>query len=59
MAELITGRKTPEQLAAMRECGRMLATIYKEIHQRTTAGMSELDVNELVARRIREFGAEA
>ena len=59
MAELITGRKTLEQLAAMRECGRMLATIYKEIHQRTTAGMSELDVNELVARRIREFGAEA
>ena len=41
MAELITGRKTLEQLAAMRECGRMLATIYKEIHQRTTAGMSE------------------
>lgn len=59
MARLITGEKTPEQLDAMRECGRMLATIYDELRKQVTAGMSELDVNEFVARRIKEFGAEA
>lgn len=59
MARLITGEKTPEQLDAMRECGRMLATIYDELRAQVTAGMSELDVNEFVARRIKEFGAEA
>lgn len=59
MSGLITGNKTPEQLAAMRECGRMLATIYQELKQRVTAGMSELDVNEYVAKRIKDFGAEA
>lgn len=59
MAGLITGEKTTEQLAAMRECGQMLATIYQELRQQVTAGMSELDVNEFVARRIKDFGAEA
>ena len=59
MSDLITGNKTPDQLAAMRECGRMLATIYKELRQTVESGMSELDVNELVAKRIKEFGAEA
>ena len=56
MSKLITGAKNPEQLADMRECGRMLATIYQELRERVTAGMSELDVNEYVARRIKEFG---
>lgn len=56
---LITGEKTAQQLADMRECGRMLATIYDELHQRVTAGMSELDVNDFVAKRIKDFGAEA
>ena len=59
MSKLITGVKTPEQLADMRECGRMLATIYQELRERVTAGMSELDVNDYVAQRIKEFGAEA
>ena len=56
---LITGEKTAQQLADMRECGRMLATIYDELRQRVTAGMSELDVNDFVAKRIKDFGAEA
>lgn len=59
MSKLITGAKTPEQLANMRECGRMLATIYQELRERVTAGMSELDINDYVAQRIKEFGAEA
>lgn len=56
---LITGEKTAQQLADMRECGRMLATIYDELRQKVTAGMSELDVNDFVAKRIKDFGAEA
>lgn len=59
MPELITGQKTPQQLADMRECGKMLATIYQELRARVTAGMSELDVNDFVAGRIKDFGAEA
>ena len=59
MSDLITGNKTPDQLAAMRECGRMLATIYEELRRIVESGMSELDVNEFVAKRIKEFGAEA
>jgi len=56
---LVTGEKTADQLAAMRECGKMLATIYEELRGRVRAGMSELDVNEFVAGRIKDFGAEA
>ncbi len=59
MSTLITGQKTPQQLTDMRECGRMLATIYQELRQKVTAGMSELDANDIVAKRIADFGAEA
>lgn len=59
MPNLITGEKTPEQLAAMRECGRMLATIYDELCRKVEPGMSELDVDRYVAGRIKDFGAEA
>ena len=59
MPTLITGEKTPQQMKDMRECGRMLATIYDELRQQVTAGMSELDVNDFVAGRIKDFGAEA
>lgn len=57
--KLITGEKTAQQLADMRECGRMLATIYDELRQKVTAGMTELDANDFVAKRIKDFGAEA
>lgn len=57
--KLITGEKTAQQLVDMRECGRMLATIYDELRQKVTAGMTELDANDFVAKRIKDFGAEA
>lgn len=57
--KLITGEKTTQQLTDMRECGRMLATIYDELRQKVTAGMTELDANDFVAKRIKDFGAEA
>lgn len=59
MSGLITGEKTPQQLADMRECGRMLATIYDELRHKVAPGMSELDANNFVAQRIKDFGAEA
>ena len=59
MSDLITGNKTADQLSAMRECGKMLATIYEELRRMVESGMSELDVNEFVAKRVKEFGAEA
>ena len=59
MSDLITGNKTADQLSAMRECGKMLATIYEELRRMVESGMSELDANEFVAKRIKEFGAEA
>lgn len=59
MSSLITGEKTPQQLADMRECGKMLATIYQELRAKVAAGMTELDANDFVAKRIKDFGAEA
>lgn len=56
---LITGEKTPEQLAAMRECGKMLATLYDELKGMVQAGMSELEVDIWVGKRIADMGAEA
>ena len=44
MSQLITGEKTPQQMKDMRECGKMLATIYDELKKSVTAGMSELEV---------------
>ena len=48
MSQLITGEKTPQQMKDMRECGKMLATIYDELKKSVTAGMSELDANDFV-----------
>ena len=59
MSQLITGEKTPQQMKDMRECGKMLAIIYDELKKSVTAGMSELDANDFVAKRIKDFGAEA
>lgn len=56
---LITGDKTPEQIDAMRQCGKMLATIYEELRSCVVPGMSELEVDILVGKRIAELGAEA
>lgn len=56
---LITGEKTPEQLAAMRECGRLLATIFDGLKDQVKAGISELELDDWVAKEIIALGAEA
>lgn len=54
-----TGLKSPEQLQAMREGGKIIATIYRDLKAYVHAGMSELDVDAWVAKEITRHGAIA
>ncbi len=56
---LITGRKTPEQLQAMREGGKIIARIFEDIKKFAHAGISEKMVDEFVDKKIIEYGAQA
>lgn len=59
MPELITGRKTPEQINAMREGGKILARIFAEVREFTRVGVSEKEIDEFTAEKITAYGAEA
>lgn len=59
MPELITGLKTPEQLQAMREGGKILARILADIRDYVAPGMTELEVDAFASGKIKEYGAEA
>lgn len=50
--------KTPTEIAAMRESGRMLATILQLIRKKVTAGMTPKDVSALAARELERLGGE-
>lgn len=54
-----TGLKTPEQIQAMREGGRLLAGILHDLKQQVVPGMSGLDVNSWVEKEIKARGAIA
>ena len=54
---LITGRKSTAELEAMRECGKILATIFHEIREYVHAGMSEKEVDAFTESRIHHYGA--
>ncbi len=54
-----TGIKTPAQIQAMREGGKILATIYDGLKKYVHAGMTELDVDAWVAKEITRLGATA
>jgi len=56
---LITGEKTPEQIDAMREGGRIIARIFSDIRGFVHAGMTEKDVDHFVAEKIKAYGAIA
>jgi len=49
--------KNEKEIQAIRESGRMLAHILVEIKKTLSAGMSGIDVDELVMREMRAFGA--
>ncbi len=59
MPELITGLKTPEQLDAMREGGKILVRLFDDIRAYTHAGLSEKDIDRYVASKIDEYGVIA
>lgn len=59
MPELITGVKTPEQLNAMREGGKILARIFTELKDYVQAGITEQQIDAFVATKINEYGAIA
>lgn len=59
MQELITGAKTPEQINAMREGGKILASIFDDIRQYVRPGISEKEVDTFVAGKISSYGAVA
>ena len=55
--QLVTGKKTPAQLDAMREGGQILARVFADIRAFVQPGVSELEVNEFVAKKITAYGA--
>ena len=57
MGKLVTGKKSPQQLQAMREGGKILATIFDEIRAFVHAGLSEQQVDVFTAERIAHYGA--
>jgi methionyl aminopeptidase len=54
-----TGLKTQAQIQAMREGGKLLATIYDRLKKYVHAGMSELEIDAWVAGEITRLGAIA
>lgn len=54
-----TGVKTPEQIQAMRECGKILATIFEGLKKEVHAGVSELELDAWVEKEIARLGAIA
>lgn len=54
-----TGVKTPEQIQAMRECGKILATIFDDLKKQVRAGVSELELDAWVEGEIIRHGAVA
>ncbi|HMH70556.1 MAG TPA: M24 family metallopeptidase, partial [Candidatus Saccharimonadales bacterium] len=54
-----TGIKTPEQIEAMREGGKLLATIYDGLKKQIQVGMTGLEADAWVANEIVRLGAIA
>jgi methionyl aminopeptidase len=51
--------KSPEQIQAMREGGRILATIFDGLRQQLVPGMTGVDADKWVEAEIKRLGAEA
>jgi methionyl aminopeptidase len=50
--------KTPAEIKAIRESGRMLATVLREIEKNLVAGMSALDVDMLARAELKKLGGK-
>lgn len=51
-------RKTPEEIKLMHHGGHILATVLGEVMAAVKPGVTELDLDRLAERRIRELGGE-
>lgn len=51
--------KTSRELQAMREGGKILATIFRDLRQRAVPGVSERELNDWVESEIKTYGAIA
>lgn len=56
---MITKVKTPKELAAMRESGRMLATVLDLLKKKLEPGMSTKDLADLAAKELESLGGLA
>ena len=54
---LITGNKKPEQIEAMREGGKILARILREISEFSKPGVTGLEADAYARSKIKEYGA--
>lgn len=50
--------KTESEIQAMREGGKMLATILQLVKNKTKAGMTTKDIADIAAKKLKEFGAK-
>lgn len=50
-------RKTPAQIEAMRECGKILATVFDGLKKQVQPGMTGWEVDAWVNKEIRRLGA--
>lgn len=50
--------KTTEEIAAMRESGRMLATVLKKLSEQITPGMTTKDLAEIAKAELRSLGGQ-
>ena len=59
MSAPITGVKSPAQIEAMRQAGKILSRIFADIRAFVKPGISENDVDAFVAKKIVQYGATA
>ena len=59
MRNLITGNKTEAQIQAMREGGKILARILRELTEFSKVGTTGLEVDAFARKKIKEYGARS
>ena len=59
MRNLITGNKTEAQIQAMREGGKIIARILRELTEFSKVGTTGLEVDAFARKKIKEYGAKS
>ena len=59
MPNLITGNKTPAQIEAMRQGGKILAKILRELCEFAKPGMTGLEIDQFARQKLAEYGAKS